>query len=54
MTNHGHDVDKDNIDEDKRIDKNREARYAAKDYLETKPEIRSSMWNPDDSSIIVK
>lgn len=54
VTNHGHDVDKDNIDEDKRIDKNREARYAAKDYLETKPEINSSMWNPDDSSRIVK
>lgn len=54
VINHGHDVDKDNLDEDERIDKNREARYAAKDYLETKPEIDSSMWNPDDSSRIVK
>lgn len=54
VISHGNDVDKDNLGEDERIDKNREARYAAKDYLETKPEIDSSMWNPDDSSRIIK
>ena len=54
MINHGHDVDKDNLDEDERIDKNREAQYAAKDYLETKHEIDSSMWNPDEGSRIIK
>ena len=54
VINHGHDVDKDNLDEDERIDKNREAQYAAKDYLETKHEIDSSMWNPDEGSRIIK
>lgn len=54
VISHGNDVDKDNLGEDERRDKNREARYAAKDYLETKPEIDSSMWNPDDSSRIIK
>lgn len=54
VINHGHDVDKDNLDEDERIDKNREAQHAAKDYLETKHEIDSSMWNPDEGSRIIK
>ena len=54
VINHGHHVDKDNLDEDERIDKNREAQYAAKDYLETKHEIDSSMWNPDEGSRIIK
>lgn len=51
---HGDDIDKDNLSEDERIDINNEARHAAKKYLETKSEIDSSMWNPDDSYQIVK
>lgn len=54
VINHGNNVDKDNLDEDKRSDINREARYAAKDYLETKSEIDCSMWNPEKSIHIIK
>lgn len=54
VQNHGNNVDKDNLDEDKRSDINREARYAAKDYLETKSEIDCSMWNPEKSIHIIK
>ena len=54
VNNHGNNTDKDNLNKDVRIDINREARYAAKDYLETLSEIDCSTWNPDNTAHIVK
>lgn len=54
VKNHGNDIEKGDIDKEARGNINREARYAAKDYLENKEGIDCSLWNPDDTSHIVK
>lgn len=47
-------TEKDNIDPETRIQINREARFAAKDYLDSIGEYDCSEWNPTSSSQIVK
>lgn len=51
---HGDDIEKDNIGKCSRIDINKEARYAAKDFLNKQSEIDCSSWDPEESSHIVK
>ena len=51
---HGKDTDKDNTDERTRIDINREARIAAKDFLDSLEDYDSSAWDPEVGKHIVR
>lgn len=51
---HGRYTEKENIDKETRIQINREARFAAKDYLDSLNEYDCSEWDPATSSHIVK
>ena len=51
---HGTHVEKDEIDESSRVDINREARYAAREYLECQSDVDCSNWDPEDSGHIIK
>ena len=51
---HGRYTERDNTDPEMRIQINREARFAAKDYLDSLEDFDCSEWDPDSSSQIVK
>ncbi len=51
---HGNYVESDNIDPEVRKELNRDARFAAKDYLDSKEEIDCSAWDPEESSHIIR
>ena len=51
---HGKYTERDNTDPETRIQINREARFAAKDYLDSLEDFDCSEWDPDSSSQIVK
>lgn len=51
---HGKYTERDNTDPETRIKINREARFAAKDYLDSMEDFDCSEWDPDSSSQIVK
>lgn len=47
-------TERDNTDEEDRKELNREARYAAKDFLDSLEDYDCTDWNPDESGYIVK
>ena len=51
---HGKYTERENTDPETRIQINREARFAAKDYLDSLEDFDCSEWDPDSSSQIVK
>lgn len=51
---HGRYTEKDNTDPQTRIQINREARFAAKDYMDSLEEFDCSEWDPENSSQLVK
>ena len=54
VAEHGEYTERDKTDPQTRIQINREARFAAKDYMESLEEFDCSEWDPDTSSQIVK
>jgi hypothetical protein len=47
-------TERDNADENSRIELNREARLEAKDFLENMNDYDCSLWNPNDNEYIIK
>lgn len=54
VKDHGKDADKDNIDERSRYEINRDARIAAKEFLDCLSDYDCSEWNPEEGRHIIK
>ena len=54
VVDHGHEIEKDNTDELSRYEINREARIAAKEFLDCLSDYDCSEWDPEDGRHIIK